>query len=395
MANVKISELTAATTLAATDELEINAAGTSKKATAQKLLDLTTGTANTFTAAQTFRAANAIRTEAASTQDAVVVAGRAGGTASYAVTMTPTTLSANRTLTLPDANGTVLTTAAAVTVAQGGTGQTSYTDGQLLIGNSTGNTLTKATLTAGTGITVTNGSGSITIAASGSSGAKAADRQVFTASGTWTKPSGFGSKAVALLEAWGGGGGGYNSGGVLTGGGGGGYSYKWVLLSALAATVSITVGSGGDSGVNGGNSIINGHLTAYGGAGGSSTEGGGGGGQISAGSGRYSGRPSYIESTTAEGTGGLIGGTYPANYGVDAYFKGGGGSTGGANGGASVWGGGGGAGGGTAGTSVYGGAGGNVSVAASAPGGGGSANVSAGNRVGARGEVRITVFDGA
>lgn len=51
-----------------------------------------------------------------------------------------------------------------VAVANGGTGQTSYTNGQLLIGNTTGNTLTKATLTAGTGITVTNGTGSITIA---------------------------------------------------------------------------------------------------------------------------------------------------------------------------------------------------------------------------------------
>jgi hypothetical protein len=48
-------------------------------------------------------------------------------------------------------------------VVNGGSGQTTYTDGQLLIGNSTGNTLTKSTLTAGTGITVTNGSGSITI----------------------------------------------------------------------------------------------------------------------------------------------------------------------------------------------------------------------------------------
>lgn len=54
-------------------------------------------------------------------------------------------------------------------VGNGGTGQTTYTDGQLLIGNTTGNTLTKATLTAGTNITITNGSGSITIAASGAS----------------------------------------------------------------------------------------------------------------------------------------------------------------------------------------------------------------------------------
>jgi hypothetical protein len=67
------------------------------------------GTAQTFTAAQTFRAANAIRSEAASTQDAVVIAGRAGGTNSYAVTITPTTLSASRTLTLANGNTTLVT----------------------------------------------------------------------------------------------------------------------------------------------------------------------------------------------------------------------------------------------------------------------------------------------
>jgi hypothetical protein len=64
-------------------------------------------------------------------------------------------------------SGTI-TLAGTLAVANGGTGQTSYTDGELLIGNSTGNTLTKATLTAGTGITITNGTGSITIATTGS-----------------------------------------------------------------------------------------------------------------------------------------------------------------------------------------------------------------------------------
>ena len=53
-------------------------------------------------------------------------------------------------------------------VANGGTGQNTYTDGQLLIGNTTGNTLTAATLTAGTGISITNGAGTISIAATGS-----------------------------------------------------------------------------------------------------------------------------------------------------------------------------------------------------------------------------------
>ena len=66
-----------------------------------------TGAANTFTAAQTFRAASAVRSEAASTQDAIVLAGRAGGSSSYAVTLTPTTLTASRTVTFPNETFTV------------------------------------------------------------------------------------------------------------------------------------------------------------------------------------------------------------------------------------------------------------------------------------------------
>jgi hypothetical protein len=51
----------------------------------------------------------------------------------------------------------------AISAAQGGTGNTSYTDGQLLIGNTATSGLTRATLTAGSGISITNGNGSITI----------------------------------------------------------------------------------------------------------------------------------------------------------------------------------------------------------------------------------------
>lgn len=54
-----------------------------------------------------------------------------------------------------------------LSVKNGGTSQRSFTDGQLLIGNSTGNTLTKATLTPGANITITNTAGAITIAVSG------------------------------------------------------------------------------------------------------------------------------------------------------------------------------------------------------------------------------------
>jgi hypothetical protein len=76
------------------------------------------------------------------------------------------TLNQNTTGTASNVTGTVA-------VANGGTAQTTYTDGQLLIGNSSGNTLTKATLTAGSNVTITNGNGSISIAATSGSGATA------------------------------------------------------------------------------------------------------------------------------------------------------------------------------------------------------------------------------
>jgi len=92
------------------------------------------------------------------------------GSTSGSVSIAAPAVAGSTTLTLPATSGTLLQSGTAVTVAQGGTGQTTYTDGQLLIGNSTGNTLTKATLTAGTNVTITNGSGAITIAASGGGG---------------------------------------------------------------------------------------------------------------------------------------------------------------------------------------------------------------------------------
>lgn len=56
-------------------------------------------------AAQTFTGAQTV--QAAATQDSVALAGRAGGTSSYISTITPTTLTGSRTVTLPDANTTI------------------------------------------------------------------------------------------------------------------------------------------------------------------------------------------------------------------------------------------------------------------------------------------------
>lgn len=60
-------------------------------------------------------------------------------------------------------NGTTVAT------GYGGTGQTTYTDGQLLIGKTNGS-LAKATLTAGSNVTITNGDGTISIAATAAAG---------------------------------------------------------------------------------------------------------------------------------------------------------------------------------------------------------------------------------
>lgn len=66
------------------------------------------GTANAFTGANTFTNATGQTFRQAATQDGFIVQGRAGGTSSYAITLTTATLSSSRTITFPDLDGTVL-----------------------------------------------------------------------------------------------------------------------------------------------------------------------------------------------------------------------------------------------------------------------------------------------
>lgn len=301
-------------------------------------------------------------------------------------------------------------------VSNGGTGQSTFTNGQLLIGNTTGNTLTKATLTAGTGISVTNGTGSITI--TNTAVATSTDVQVFTGNGTWTKPSG--AKTVEVIAVGAGGGGGSGSctasGASAVGGsgGGGGVVVKKVYnASDLGATVSVTVGAAGTAGTAvgtaasagvsggiGGNSLFGTHITAYGGGGGSqgvtSTSRSGGSGAGTAGAGTTGAAVAVNGGLPNVGTGlGVAGGGagVASTNDIGQPAESGGGSGGGTtvsqagrNGGTSIFGSGGGGGGGSTNTTTgefAGGTGGGAGIYITAGGGGGTAGTTAGGAGGA------------
>jgi hypothetical protein len=80
-------------------------------------------------------------------------------------------IGASQSVTVSNLAVTSITLSGVLPINQGGTGLSSTpTNGQLLIGNGTGFTL--ATLTAGSGISVTNAAGSITITNSSTGGAQ-------------------------------------------------------------------------------------------------------------------------------------------------------------------------------------------------------------------------------
>jgi hypothetical protein len=204
-------------------------------------------------------------------------------------------------------------------VADGGTGQGSYTDGQLLIGNTTGNTLDKATITAGTGISVTNGSGAITIASTGGGGF--ANMDAFTSTGTWTNPGSVTKVKVTVVGGGGGGGGGTPTNVRAGGGGGGGTAIE--VITIPTSPVAVTVGSSGTAspgngdGGTGGTSSFSTYCSATGGAGG----GGGGGLQLGGLGGAGSGGTLNINGAAGGGGGPTV---VRAGYGGPSSLGGGG-----------------------------------------------------------------------
>jgi len=295
-------------------------------------------------------------------------------------------------------NGTAWTSAApSATVAQGGTGAATLAANAVLIGNGTSAVTAVAPSTAGNVLTSTGSAWASTAPTS-----TGINLQTFTSSGTWTKPS-LAAGSRVLIQAWAGGGSGSKTtagGGI--GGGGGGYNERWLSLSAMGATETITIGAGGTavttnaSGNNGGNSSAGSLITGYAGAGGAAGGGVGGGGQLGAASGTTAGSPAIMASTTTNICSGFVvqvNNIFVGQAGYPGVLHGGGTAT------ASVWGG---AGGGFAGsggaTSSFGGNGGagnltTSGVAGSQPGGGGGGtNTGTSSGAGGAGQIIITVF---
>jgi len=135
----------------ATDNAVVRFDGTTGKLVQNSVVTIADTTGDIAGAGSiTSTSASGILTRAAATQDGVELIGRAGGSSSYKVTLTPATLGGNRTLTLPDTTGTVALTGS--TVASFSAGSTGFTPNSATTGAVTlGGTL--ATTNGGTGLT--------------------------------------------------------------------------------------------------------------------------------------------------------------------------------------------------------------------------------------------------
>jgi hypothetical protein len=228
--------------------------------------------------------------------------------------------------------------------------------GSLIYGNSSGAT---AILTKGSADQVLTSDGTDIAWADAGGGGGFTSIQVFTSSGTWTKPAGITKVKIYAVGGGGGGGGsssGYGSGG---GGGGGGAATKLLDVTSIASeTVTIGASGGGGNGASGsagGNTSFGSLVTANGGAGGTGgavngAEGGlggtGGGGDVN------------IDGSGGGFGNGAVGGTRIGGMGGSSIFAGAGKAGGEAGNGGNAGGyGAGGGGSGAAYSNKYGGAG--------------------------------------
>lgn len=174
---------------------------------------------------------------------------------------------------------------------KGGTGQTMYSKGDLLVGQSQ-SVLSRLTVGANDTVLIADSSAPVGVKWGAVPGVNV---QSFvgvvgsTITGTWNKPGGATVSSRVFVELWGGGGSGAgaDSSEEAGGGGGGMYISGWFSSSVLASSVLVGVGQGGSGvlngsdGIAGGNTVFNtasSTLTAFGGGGGGNSGSGGGGG---------------------------------------------------------------------------------------------------------------------
>jgi hypothetical protein len=244
------------------------------------------------------------------------------------VTIAAPTTNSDRTVTLPDENGTLILTGGALGTPSSGNGSNlTNLNASNLASGTVPDARFPATLPAVSGANLTSlnasnlSSGTVGTARLGTGTANSttflrgdqtwatvtslpgAQGQVFTSNGTFTIPSGISALKVTALGGGGGGGGASSAvcfGGSGGGGGGGGTAVTYLTGLTPGNTLSVTVGAGGTAGGTGGtggtSSVASGtqSITTISGSGG----GGGGNGN---------------QTSGAQGAGG---GTSGATYGI-------------------------------------------------------------------------------
>lgn len=157
------------------------------------------------------------------------------------------------------------------TANKGGTGQTSYNKGDLLVASSS-SVLTK--LVVGTEGQILKVNSSL---ATGIGWATAGFARVYSSNDVWIKPSTLSSATIICIGGGGGGGNGISTTSAGGGGGGGGISFKIVAAGHLPTAVSVLVAASVAAETNGEHSRFGSILVAYGGLRAFQTAGGAGG----------------------------------------------------------------------------------------------------------------------